>query len=124
VKQQYGRAIALTSTTVTGTVQLKLPAPVGGLAVDIRNKPVWNSTAYAPPYVVVPAGATGATFPIGVSADREPRSRSSRRAVTASGRRVLDRSQADQAAPMTERAMTVRWISLVPSPISRILASE
>ncbi|MFD0689410.1 hypothetical protein [Actinomadura fibrosa] len=74
VKQQYGQAIALTSTTVTGTVQLKAPAPVGGLAVDIRNVPGWNSTADAPPYVVVPAGATGATFPIRVVADREPRS--------------------------------------------------
>ncbi|WP_149262886.1 hypothetical protein [Actinomadura sp. K4S16] len=73
VKQQYGQAIALTGTTVTGTVQIKSPAPVGGLAVDIRNNPVWNDTAYSAPYVVVPAGATGATFPISVSTDQNPR---------------------------------------------------
>ncbi|MEU9845107.1 hypothetical protein AB0C69_38525 [Actinomadura sp. NPDC048032] len=73
VKQQYGEAIAVTGTTVTGTVRIQSPAPVGGLAVDIRNDPTWNGTAYSAPYVVVPAGATSATFPISVSADRSPR---------------------------------------------------
>lgn len=67
VKQQYGEAIAVTGTTVTGTVRIQSPAPVGGLAVDIRNDPTWNGTAYSAAYVVVPAGATSATFfPVGV----------------------------------------------------------
>ncbi|MEV3926937.1 hypothetical protein [Actinomadura coerulea] len=73
VKQQYGQAFAVTGTTVTGTVHITAPAPVGGLAVDLRNDPVWNTTAYSAPYVVVPAGATSATFPIRATADKEPR---------------------------------------------------
>ncbi|KAB2350168.1 hypothetical protein [Actinomadura rudentiformis] len=60
---QKGTNAVLQGSPVTGKVELKSPAPIGGLAVDIRTDPNPNlSDLQTPYYVVIPAGATSATF--------------------------------------------------------------
>ncbi|GAA1596222.1 hypothetical protein GCM10009678_92740 [Actinomadura kijaniata] len=65
---------AVEGSTVTGTVKIKSPAPVGGLAVDVREVPYESSAVHGPAYVVVPAGGTSATFRMTATAYDFPRS--------------------------------------------------
>lgn len=67
------KRIAVEGSKITGTVRLKSPAPVGGLAVDLRQTPYESSAVSFPYYVEVPAGATGATFAMDVTAYDQPR---------------------------------------------------
>jgi hypothetical protein len=49
----------------TGTVALTAPAPATGAAVQLSNSgDFFNLDADLPPVVIVPAGATSATFPV------------------------------------------------------------
>jgi hypothetical protein len=55
---------APSGATVTGTLTLNAPAPIGGAAVSIWTD---NTVAQAPPTVVVPSGASSAAFSITTS---------------------------------------------------------
>jgi hypothetical protein len=67
------KRIAAEGGKIIGTVQIKSPAPVGGLAVDLRKTPYESSAVSFPSYVVVPAGATSAAFAMDVTAYDRPR---------------------------------------------------
>jgi len=51
----------LGGTALTGTVAIELPAPVGGLLIDLSSQ---KSYATVPSTVLVPAGKTSVNFPI------------------------------------------------------------
>ncbi|MBD2891170.1 hypothetical protein amrb99_00720 [Actinomadura sp. RB99] len=67
------KRIAVEGSKITGTVKLKSPAPIGGLAVDLRKIPYESAAVSFPYYVEVPAGATSATFAMDVTAYDRPR---------------------------------------------------
>ncbi|HEU5030096.1 MAG TPA: hypothetical protein VFV01_34655 [Spirillospora sp.] len=67
------KRIAPEGAKITGTVRIKSPAPVGGLAVDLRKTPYESAAVSFPYYVVVPAGSTSATFAIESTAYDRPR---------------------------------------------------
>ncbi|MFB4299814.1 hypothetical protein [Actinomadura sp. NTSP31] len=67
------KRIAAEGGKITGTVRIKSPAPVGGLAVDLRKTPYESAAVSFPYYVVVPAGATSATFSLESTAYDQPR---------------------------------------------------
>lgn len=59
---RFDPGAAVVGTTTTGTVTLKNPAPQGGIAVDLWSNTSYGPNVYVPPYVVVEAGRTSATF--------------------------------------------------------------
>jgi hypothetical protein len=63
---------ALALTTTTGTVTLRNPAPEGGLTVSLWDNASYGPGAYVPPFVVVEAGRTTATFPARISTVDSP----------------------------------------------------
>jgi hypothetical protein len=58
-------AVVTTGSPSTGTVTITEPAPAGGAVVQLSNSgDFFNLDADLPPVLVIPAGATSATFPI------------------------------------------------------------
>jgi hypothetical protein len=58
-------AVVTTGSASTGTITLSEPAPAGGAVVQLSNSgDFFNLDADLPPVLVIPAGATSATFPI------------------------------------------------------------
>ncbi|SBT52524.1 hypothetical protein GA0070611_5675 [Micromonospora auratinigra] len=70
---RFDQRVVLEGATVTGTVELTAPAAAGGVNVDL-----WSNSSYGgvrvavPPLVVVPAGATTASFTVPVWGDGVP----------------------------------------------------
>lgn len=69
---RFDTAGAVLGATVNGTVELVNPAPAGGLAVSLWSNTAYGPGVYVPPYVLVPAGHTTATFPATVTQATEP----------------------------------------------------
>lgn len=69
---RFDTAAAVLGATLNGTVELTNPAPAGGLAVSLWSNTAYGPSVYVPPYVLVPAGHTTATFPATVSQATEP----------------------------------------------------
>ncbi|WP_271188924.1 hypothetical protein [Dactylosporangium matsuzakiense] len=69
---RFDPGAAVVGTTTTGTVTLKQPAPLGGIAVDLWSNTSYGPNVYVPPYVVVEAGRTTATFPATITGADSP----------------------------------------------------
>ncbi|GAA3284588.1 hypothetical protein GCM10020218_042970 [Dactylosporangium vinaceum] len=69
---RFDPGAAVVGTTTTGTVTLKKPAPQGGIAVDLWSNTSYGPNVYVPPYVVVEAGRTTATFPATITGADSP----------------------------------------------------
>jgi hypothetical protein len=59
---RFDRATAVAGSSVTGTVTLAAAAPAGGISVALWSNTSYGPNVYVPPYVVVGAGRTSATF--------------------------------------------------------------
>jgi hypothetical protein len=59
---RFDPGAAIAGATTTGTVTLNNPAPQGGIAVDLWSNTAYGPNVYVPPFVVVEAGSTTATF--------------------------------------------------------------
>lgn len=68
----FDRTTAVVGSTVTGTVTLAAPAPRGGISVNLWSNTSYGPNVYVPPYVIVEAGRTSATFPLSVTSADSP----------------------------------------------------
>ncbi|MEV5690915.1 hypothetical protein [Micromonospora globbae] len=68
----FDQEVVLAGTSVTGTVSLLAPASAGGLNLDVWANTSYGPSVSVPPLVVVPEGATTATFTGRAGAADEP----------------------------------------------------
>jgi hypothetical protein len=69
---RFEPAAAVAGTATTGTVTVKNPAPHGGTTVDLWSNTAYGPSVYVPPFVVVEAGRTTATFTALVTSAESP----------------------------------------------------